>query len=191
MAEENKYPDIGLDFQEDLAIDKNRLDEELMRQAAKMAVYNRFHAQEQYNRDRVKQNLDLVKANLDSIFRAELTAAQVKFTEAVIDGKVKTSPAYLEAQGAFQKAEYKVNVLFGGVLAMNARKGMLESLVRLVISDWYSEPRVVGGEGMKANAANQATEDAALRAAAAFPPASATPVPAIPPRPTPRVPPKA
>jgi hypothetical protein len=114
-----------------------------------------------------KDSVALAEAQKNKVAAAQAKAA-AKTTEAAITSKILSSPAYMEAQAAYQQAEYKVNLLFGGVLAMNARKGMLESLVRLIVSDWYSEPRVKGGESMKADASNRAMEEAALRAGAAF-----------------------
>jgi hypothetical protein len=150
------------DYQRDLAISKNHLDKELIAQAQKMMRYSSEHAQAQYDRDRAKQSLDVVKANLDASIRADLTASQVKFTEAVVDGKIRQSPSYLEAQDRYLKTEHQVNLLLGAVMAMNARRGMLESLVKLFLSGYWSEPRVPGGEEMKAGAALNATETAIM-----------------------------
>lgn len=198
MAEEQ------FDFQADLAIDKNRLDEELMRQATKMMRYNAAHAQAQYDRDRAKLNLETVVAGLDSTIRGEMAAnelkaveeearwsaqeaiakvnknndalaeaqkekaaavtrkAQAKGTEGAIKAKINSHPNYIEAMTRLQDAEYRVNLLAGGVFAMNGRKSMLENLTKLILSDWYSEPRVRGGEEMKAGAALGATEAAIM-----------------------------
>jgi hypothetical protein len=150
-------------YEADLHIDKSHLDEELMGQAQRMMKYSAAHAQAQYDRDRTKQGLDVTKANLDASIRAELTSSGVKFTEAVVDGKIRTSPSYLEAQEKFMKAGHKVSLLLGAVMAMNARRPMLESLVRMIMSDWWAEPRVKGGEAMKAGAAMNATEEAIVR----------------------------
>ena len=180
-----------INYQADLTIDKHNLDVELMTQAQKMMRYSAEHAQSQYNRDQAKRNLDVVRANEDARIRIELTAAQAKFTEAVVDGKVKTSPAYLEAQDAYMKAEYRVSLLLGAVMAMNARRPMLESLVRMIMSDWWAEPRVKGGENMKAGAAMNATEEAISRSnelGTMIPPDQGS---VRPPRPTPRTPPPA
>ncbi len=169
-------PGQDFDYQADLAIDKTNLDTELMCQAQRMMRYSAEHAQSQYNRDHAKRNLDVVRANEDARIRTELIAAEVKFTEAVVDGKVKTSPNYQEAQDTYIKAEYRVNLLLGAVMAMNARRVMLESLVRMLMSDWWAEPRVKGIGEMKARTGQAATEEAILKRQ---PP---------PMRPTPRVP---
>lgn len=150
-------------YQADLAIDKNHLDVELISQAQKMMRYSAEHAQAQYDRDHTKRNLDVVRANEDARIRTELIAAEIKFTEAVVDGRVKTSPNYQEAQDFYIKAEYKVNLLLGVVMAMNARRTMLESLVRMIMSDWWAEPRIKGIGEMKAEAAIKFTEEAIIR----------------------------
>jgi hypothetical protein len=154
---------MAFNFEQELAINKNKLDDELLTQAQKMMRYNSAHAQAMYDRDRAKQALDVTKANLDASIRAELTASGAKFTEAVVDGKIRTSSTYIEAQDKYQKAEHEVNLLLGAVMAMNARKGMLESLVKLFLSGYWSEPRVPGGEAMKAGAVVNAVEESVAR----------------------------
>jgi hypothetical protein len=138
-------PPVGIDYRRNLEINKHRLDEELTAQAMKMMAVSEAHAQAQYDRDRAKQALDIIKAGLDADIRTELTASQTKFTEAVVDGRIRTAPVYIEAQDKYQKMEYTVNLLLGAVMAFNARRSMLENLVRLFLSGYWSEPNL-GGE---------------------------------------------
>ncbi len=201
----NKYPIPQFDYEKDLAISRNHLDDELLTQAQKMFRYNSAHAQAQLDRDRAKQSLDVTKANLDSRIRMEATQAEIqanadidhwtaqeaeakaaknqvnleicqknkiiaqqakaqaKLTESAIDAKIRSSPSFIEAQTKLQEAEYIVNLTFAGVMAMNARRPCLEDLVRLFLSGYWAEPRVQGGEGMKAGAAQEASEAVILR----------------------------
>ena len=167
----NRYPEVEFSFETDLRIDKHNLDEELVSQANKMMRYSKAHAQAQFDRDRAKQNLDQCKARLDSEARDELNrivddkGKTVKYTEAVVDGKVKTHPDYLEAVDRYNKAEYKVNVMFGGVMAMNARRPLLEDLVRLYSQGYWSTPSVRGDRrhGLGQEATQTDTEAAIIR----------------------------
>lgn len=159
-----------MNFEKDLAIDKSRLDEELMRQAQMMMQYSRAHAQAQYDRDRAKQARDVVEATLDTKARTEHAALGIPSssktggpTEATISNWIKLQPEWQKAQAERMRAEHEVNLLLGAVMAFNARKAMLESLVRLLLSEWYAEPRVKGGEDMKARAAQAAMEEAVVR----------------------------
>ncbi len=163
-----------MDYQKDLEINKHSLDNELLTQAQKMMRYSSEHAQAMYNRDRAKQALDITKANLDASIRAELTAAGTKFTEAVVDGKIRTEPTFIEAQERYQKAEHEVQVLLGAVMAMNARRSMLENLVKLFLNSYWSEPHVAGGPEMKA-AATQAGAEAAVIRNLSMPPTGSEP----------------
>ena len=178
-----KYPETEFNFEADLAIDKHSLDTELLTQAQKMMRYSAAHAQAQFDRDRAKQALDVTKANLDASIRKELTDQQVKFTEAVVDGKIRTAPNFLEEQSKFQDAEYKVNLLMGAVMAMNARKVALENLVRLFLSGYWADPRVQGGGTLKAEATQDAMEAAILRSQ--LPTENRKPIPRVGP-PTPK-----
>lgn len=175
-------------YLEDLHIDKYRLDEELILQPKKMIKYNTAHAQAVLDRDRAKQNLDVVKAELDSEIRDFFRSRDIKFTEAVVDGKIKTSEKYKEALNKFQEAEYNVNIKFSAVMAMNARRPILEDLVRLYLSGYWAEPRV-GKEGaeMKASASQASTVDSIMRSQE-IPNSSKPPTPV---RPLPKPPKKA
>ncbi len=153
-------PDFN--YEQDLQINKHALDTELLEQAQKMFRYSSAHAQAMLNRDKAKQALDITKANLDSSIRAELTAAGTKFTEAVVDGRIRTSPTFIEAQERYQKTEHEVQVLLGAVMAMNARRSMLENLVRLFLGQYWSEPRVQGMD-TSAGASINASEEAIMR----------------------------
>ena len=150
-----------MDYQSDLAIQKHSLDAELLDQTQRMFKYSSAHAQAMLNRDKAKQSLDITRANLDASIRGELTTAQVKFTEAVVDGRIRTSPTYIQAQEHYQKAEHEVQLLLGAVIAMNARRSMLENLVKLFLGQYWSEPRLEG-RGLAADIAQDATERAIM-----------------------------
>jgi len=147
---------MELNFERDLYINKDLLDEELVQQPNRMMAYAKQLAQAQLNRDKAKQSLDVTRANLDSSIRAELTAAQAKFTEAVVDGRIRTSPTYIEAQDRYHKAEHDVSLLMGAVSALASRRSMLENLVKLYLSGYWSSPRVEGTD--KATMSLRSTE---------------------------------
>jgi len=145
---ENKYPEVDFDFETDLHIDKDALDEEIVGQANKMMRYSKAHAQAQLDRDRAKMNRDQVEARLDAQARREYESLGLPSssrtggpTEATITGWVRRHSDYIEAVERYNKAEYQVNILFGGVMAMNARRPLLEDLVRLWSQGYWSTPR--------------------------------------------------
>lgn len=153
---------MALNFEQDLQINKHALDAELLDQAQRMFRYSSAHAQAMLNRDKAKQSLDITKANLDASIRVELTTAGTKFTEAVVDGKIRMSPGYIESQDKYQKAEHEVQLLLGAVMAMNARRSMLENLVKLFLGQYWSEPRLEG-RGLAPDIAQNATERAIMQ----------------------------
>lgn len=199
-----------LNYEQDLAINKNRLDEELLDQAQKMFRYSQAHAQAQLNRDRAKQALDVVKANLDSSIRfeaseaerkaandeahwateeakakelknkeatataqgmresAKLARSNAKITEPQVTAKILSHPNYQEALAKYQEAEYQVNLIFGAVLAMNARRSMLENFLKGILGQLWAmpqmaEPRGPGMAEAMAGAAVNASEAAILK----------------------------
>jgi len=170
---DKKYPEPDYDFQGDLAIDKHALDDELVAQARKMMRYSMAHAQAQLDRDRAKQRRDLVEAELDKKARQEHEALGLPSssrssgpTEATVLNWIRSQPKYKKAQEERLEAEYKVNVLFGAVMAMNARRQLLEDLVRLYLSSYWSTPRQQPGGQL---GSQSDTEEAILRAAEGYP----------------------
>lgn len=89
--------------------------------------------------------------------------ARAKLTESQVDAKIKQHPDYLEALDSYQKADYKVNLTFAGVMAMNARRPMLENLVRLYLHGYYSSPRLGFQDDMMGYAGVVETEAAIMR----------------------------
>lgn len=189
----SKYPEVGIDYMADLAIDKYALDDEWLDQSIKMMRYSELHSQAIYDRDRAKQALDIAKANADASVRTSAASSGEKVTEALVEGRVRNSIGYIEAKDAYMKAEYKVNLFMGAVSAFQfGRKAALENLVRLHLASYFSNPVSPEGAGaVEETAAAKRTvgQEAALAKEMGSKPGP-TPVsaPSVAPRPTPVAP---
>jgi len=132
-----------LDYQNDLLINKNKLDEEWIQQPSKMMRYSVELAQAIFNRNRAKENLDVIEASLDSEARKEPTPAGLgKATETAIKNWIKLQDTYREALEAYHDTDLEVNLIQGAVYALQASKSALENLVKLFLSGYWSEPRL-------------------------------------------------
>jgi hypothetical protein len=137
------------DYQNDLLINEHKLDEEWITQPSKMMSYAAELAQAIFNRNRAKENLDVVEASLDSDARQEPTPAGLgKATETAIKNWIKLQETYREALEAYHDTDLEVNLLQGAVNAFNHRKAALENLVKLFLSGYWSEPGL-GDDGKK------------------------------------------
>ena len=131
------------DYQNDLLINEHKLDEEWITQPSKMMSYSADLAQAIFNRNRAKENLDVIEASLDSEARQEPTPAGLgKATETAIKNWIKLQETYREALEAYHDSDLEVNLLQGGVNAFQHRKTALENLVKLYLSGYWSEPNI-------------------------------------------------
>lgn len=130
-------------FEADLAIDKNRLDEEWLRIAQDLMRYGVLLGQAIYDHNRAKQSLDVTMANLDASIRNEFNTATppVKFTEAMVDGKIRSAATYIEAQDKLFKASRSMQLHQQAVYAFQAKRAALENLVKLYLNNYWAEPK--------------------------------------------------
>lgn len=103
--------------------------------------------------DEAKAALELTVADLDSEIRSKpkkhgLTGE--KITEAAIKNAILAAEEYTDAVDTVNKARYEVNVLEAGVTSLEHRKKALEKEVDLFAMDYFSVPRVSGGNGREA-----------------------------------------
>ena len=151
-----------LNYMQDLQIDQAALDLEWVSLPTKIMRYSVAYSQAGFDRDRAKQNLDVVRANLDASIRAELMTAGAKFTEAVVDGRIKTSPTYLEAQDRHMKAEREASMMQQAVYAFQALKTALENLTKLKGMNYYSDAYVPPEMTQSAMEGGRAAQEEAL-----------------------------
>jgi hypothetical protein len=136
------------DYQNDLIINENKLDEEWLRQPSMAMDYSAELAQAIYDRNRAKENLDVIEASLDRDARNDPPPAGLgKPTETAIKSWIKLQDSYREALLAYHDCDLRVNLTQGGANAIQQqKKAALENLVKLHLAGYFSEPSI-GGEG--------------------------------------------
>lgn len=129
------------DFKKDLMIDPEQLDLEWVNQPARFMFYAQQSAHAKDVRDRAKEKLEVVKAQVDGELRAGFAAGEKKPTEAAIAAMVLQSKEYQNANESFLKAKLEADLLQAAVSAMDQRKSALENLVRLHAQQYFSGPK--------------------------------------------------
>lgn len=137
-------PSIDLNYRGDLEIDKFDLPGEWERQPTLYARWAEEWAYAVQTRDQAKDNLDLVKANVDSAIRKEPTeyGFTSKPTEAAILGCVVQQIDYEEAMEKLHQANLNVNLLAGAKAGFDHKKRALESLTTLMVNEFYQSSGV-------------------------------------------------
>jgi len=120
-----------------LAIDKNDLDEELIRQSE---IFNRI-SQDEIDaidkRDQTKDTLGIVEADLDLKIREDFEKREKKSTETIILSKVTVHRKRIEAREHYRKACKRVNQLTALKDSFQQRSYMLNKLVDLFIAGYF------------------------------------------------------
>ena len=127
-------------FEQELKINKLALDEEWLRQPSLYHEWSENHSQALLERDKAKQQLDLMKSELDLEIRKNPAAFGIdKPTENAISNVIIVSDRYQKDLEAVQKSQYDVNVIAGAVEALSHKKSALDNLTRLFLSGYWSE----------------------------------------------------
>ena len=145
------------EIEQDLSIDKDNLDVECMDQARRFMKWSVQYAEAIRFRDEEKRKATIVKSNINLDVRSRPEEyGLTKPTEGSINAIVDSSEEVNKADLAVMDAVYAVNIYSAAKEALDQRRAMLERLVNLYISGYYSQPRLGTEEvGKMAEAASE------------------------------------
>lgn len=126
-------------YEEDQEIDKYDLHNEWAGQAGLYMKWAKRYSRAVKERDKAKENLNLVRAEVDAKIR---DTSSPKPTEAAISSLVIQNKKYRIASTALIKATENMNVMDGAKEAMNHRKKGLENEVILFLAGYYVDPNI-------------------------------------------------
>jgi hypothetical protein len=134
------------EFEKDLEIDKFSLDAECLDQPRKFMKWSADYADSLAERDRADQKLEVTKAQVEQEVRKnpELYGLD-KVTEASIKAAVTISREVDVAFEEWVEAKHRVGIMMAAREALEQRKNMLENLVKLFLSGYWSDPKVSDG----------------------------------------------
>lgn len=136
-----------MSYKDDLSIDKYILDEEWQEQPKKFAEWAEKEVEASFIRDKAKERLDLVKAELDSRIRSEPFKYGIdKVTESSIQNTILRQQLYMEASEALIVATRDVKILNVAREAFDHRKKALEKMTDLFLSNYWADK---GGERLE------------------------------------------
>lgn len=135
------------DLDEDIDIQKFRLDEEWVRQPQKYLKYAQASAYFQQELGEAEQKAKVLLATLkaDCAEDPEVCLGKgVKPTNDRCEAYAIQHPEYIAAKQAAIDAKYNADMALAAVFAMQQRKEALENLVKLQGMELYSEPKASG-----------------------------------------------
>ena len=132
-----------MDYEKDTSIDEQGLDVEWLKQPRLMARYGKHAAQCKLDMDHAKEDLDVVKAQLDRDIRAfPDNYGLSKLTETIVSNTIIIQPEYKDASDQFLNAKYEYDMAMAAVRAVDQKKTALENLVRLHGQQYFAGPSV-------------------------------------------------
>ncbi len=131
------------DFKEDVKLDKYNLDKCALEQPELYAEWGEQWANAVNVRDRAKDRLALIRSECDEEIRSSpgrfgWAKADKAPTEAFISSAICGHEKYIEANDEYLDACHNVNVLAVAKESFEQRRKMIEVLVQLYVSSYYS-----------------------------------------------------
>jgi len=131
------------EYEDDLRIDFNQLDINWRDHSANYMKWSEKWVNSVAVKDRKKEVLDTLKAELDSKYRQSLFEKdQKKPTEGAIAAAIQNDDAYKLAQSDLINATEEMNLLACAKSAFDHRKKALEGLTQLWLGGYFSNPNI-------------------------------------------------
>jgi hypothetical protein len=130
-------------YREDIVIDKYNLDREWMNQPVLFLNWAEKEVEAQFERDKAKERLDLIKAELDLQIRTSPSSYGIdKITESSIQNTILRQKVYTEASESLLLANKNAKILNAAREAFEHRKKALEKITDLYISGYWADPKI-------------------------------------------------
>lgn len=130
---------MAREYDHDVSIDEHNLVHEWLRQPMLVLRYGVAYAEANEERDRAKDNMDVVQASLDEQVRRKLNQRGGKVTEAKVKAAILMEPEYAEAMTRIQEANRRLGELAAVRDALGHRQKALDGITRLKLSVLYSD----------------------------------------------------
>ena len=139
---------MDLDYEKDLYIDKDSLEDCLVKQPELYGKWSTIWATAIEERDRAKDNLNVEKARLDMKVRKswDILGFDKKPTDMAITTWICANNDYRKANFNLIEKTHAVNVLESAKWAFQHRKDSLDNLVKLYLNNYYADSKAVGQE---------------------------------------------
>ena len=132
-----------MNYEQDMRIDVDSLDVEWADQPTLMLRYTKIAAEARMALDRAKENLGIVKAEIDLTIRKDPEKYDIiKITESAIQSAIILDTDYGLVNEKCLQAAYEFDMAQGAVKAVDQRKQALENLVKLHGLQYFAGPKI-------------------------------------------------
>jgi hypothetical protein len=147
-----------MDYKKDLVINQYSLDDEWLTQPSKVAEINVAWADAVLKRNRAKEYLEVVYAEMDLKIRKDCPEELVNPKEASYKNYIIAHPDYRKATDNFLIAEHAVNILAAGTKAFSSRGDALKNITQLYLSNYFSNPSSPPEKELQTKGAEKGTD---------------------------------
>lgn len=141
-----------IDYQKAVAIDPDKLDEEIFSQPGLYMKFSEVYSEAEKRREKLKNKLGILEANLDFEIRSKPERFGLKSLKSITESLVKnTIQRQEEVQQLNEKiiqANYDLNIVKAAITSLEHKKKMLEKAVDLYNGQYFSPikaPHVLKG----------------------------------------------
>ena len=138
--------EVKEEFQNELKIDKDSLDDECLNQSILFAKWSLMAVNAVDEKDRNKEKVDLIKSQLDKKIRENPADfgldSDKKPTETAILNCILIQNEYRSIYNEYLASLNQANVLFVAKEAFQMRRYMLEKIVDLYQSNYFASPKI-------------------------------------------------
>jgi len=132
-----------MNYEKDMYIDEDALDLEWLEQPALMRKYSRTLADLEHEYDEAKEELELIRAELDRDIRKDPEEFDVvKITETVIQNTIIMQERYEKGLEKFLNTKHEMKTARGVISSIEQRKSALENLVKLHGQNYFAGPAI-------------------------------------------------
>lgn len=147
-------------YLEEVKIDKYDLDNEWLGQAAKFIYWGEQESNAEYEKDRIKEKVDLTRAELSTQIREDPKKFGLeKVTEGAINEIILQNKKFQEVNGDYIEAVKTAKILTIAKKGFEQRKTALEELVKLYLNGYWSDPKSKIGRDFDSSAVKGAIEN--------------------------------
>ena len=133
-----------MDYSREIAIDRNDLDTELVKQPSLFLEVAQEYAQAISVRDSLKEAIDVARARVELRIRREAAEEDRKITEAGVKAEVELDKTYRRAVEAWLTAKEAADQLAAAKEAFAQRAFVLKDLCGLYVAGYFSTTSVRG-----------------------------------------------
>lgn len=137
-AERESKFDIMAEFQSGLRIDKNSLDDELIRQPEIFYRVAALHARALADRDSLKVEVEKAEAELYNQFRVKASKSDEKATKDSLQAQVDQSPRMVDLRAQHLEAANRATIMYAMKEAYSSRAYVLKDLVALYLGNYFT-----------------------------------------------------